>query len=151
MKRVSVRASRTILYTYYSRSETKCRQKCGFRQLRGFPFSQQQRPAARMQYKVELSKNTKKCKFTYCLTLKRLKSMFYFRKEKYLNGAKQRQNLHIGSHKKYYIFILQYFSIFNPMYYSRSKCGVKFCFFCPLDGPIRLRLNLYVVYNIVEE
>ena len=104
MKRVSVRASRTILYTHYSRSETKCRQKCGFRQLRGFPFSQQQRPAARMQYKVELSKNTKKCKFTYCLTLKRLKSMFYFRKEKYLNGAKQRQNLHIGSHKKYYIY-----------------------------------------------
>lgn len=104
MKRVSVRASRTILYTYYSRSETKCRQKCGFRQLRGFPFSQQQRPAARMQYKVELSKNTKKCKCTYCLTLKRLKSMFYFRKEKYLNGAKQRQNLHIGSHKKYYIY-----------------------------------------------
>ena len=104
MKRVSVRASRTILYTYYSRSETKCRQKCGFRQLRGFPFSQQQRPAARMQYKVELSKNAKKCKCTYCLTLKRLKSMFYFRKEKYLNGAKQRQNLHIGSHKKYYIY-----------------------------------------------
>ena len=149
MKRVSVRASRTI---YSTLTTVGVRQNAGKNAVFGnsvvfrFPSSNGRQLVCSFKWSL---RNTKKCKCTYCLTLKRLKSMFYFRKEKYLNGAKQRQNF--LDRNKYYIRIqniLQYFSIFNLMYYSRSKCGVKFCYFC---SPIRLRLNLYVVYNIIEE